>query len=98
MPLHFIMRVIAPLSFVSIIVSPAYAQSADVYVAKAGAGDVYEKQSSQLVLTTSKNADVRKFAQMMVTDHSQSTADVKAAALKSGLKPKPPMLDAEQKG
>lgn len=79
------------------VASPSFAQAAEDYVRKAGAGDLYEKQSSQLVLKTTKNPDLRNFAQMMVSDHSKSTADVKAAAMKSGLKPKPPMLDADKK-
>jgi putative membrane protein len=32
----------------------------------------------------------------MITDHTKSTADVKAAAQQSGLTPPPPKLDAEQ--
>jgi putative membrane protein len=34
---------------------------------------------------------------MMVMDHSKSTAKVKAAALRSGVRPKPPMLEPEQR-
>lgn len=70
--------------------------SAD-YVKKAGAGDLYEIKSSKLVMTTA-NPKLKKFAAMMVTDHTKSTAMVKAAAGKSGLKPKPPMLSAKQAG
>ena len=88
---------ILPVGLAFAIAAPALAQTAVDYVAKAGAGDMYEKQSSQLELKTTKNAELRKFAQMMVSDHSKSTADVKAAAAKSGLKPKPPMLDVGQK-
>lgn len=75
----------------------AAAQSAPTpatYVMKAGASDQYEIQSSNLVLATTKNTGLKKFATMMVSDHDKSTADVKAAAMKSGLTPKPPMLDA----
>ena len=85
----------------SILVSaaaPSFAQSAADYVMKAGAGDLYEKQSSQLVLKTTKDPKVRDFAQMMVTDHTKSSADVKAAAQASGLTPKPPVLDAKKSG
>ena len=66
------------------------------YVQAAGAGDLYEKQSSQLVLKSTTNPDVRKFANMMVMDHTKSTAKVKAAAMKSGLHPMPPMLMPKQ--
>jgi len=75
---------------------PAFAQPAADYVAKAGAGDMYEIQSSKLVLATTKNAGLKKFATEMVVDHSKSTADVKAAARRSRVTPKPPMLDADQ--
>lgn len=65
------------------------------FVKKAGASDLFEIKSAK-VETTSKNAKVRAFAKMMVTDHTKSTAMVKAAALKSGLKPKPPILEPKQ--
>lgn len=64
------------------------------YVAKAGASDQYEIQSSRLVLATSKNAALRGFAQQMIKDHTQSTAEVKAAALQGKVKAGPPHLDA----
>lgn len=64
------------------------------YVMKAGAGDQYEIQSSKLVLATTQNPGLKQFATMMVSDHTKSTADVKAAAKQSKLMPKPPMLDA----
>ena len=69
---------------------------ASTYVMKAGAGDLYEKQSSQLVMGSTKNAKLKAFAQMMVSDHTTSTNEVKAAAMKAGMTPKPPMLDAMQ--
>ncbi len=81
-----------------VIAAPAMAQAVSPadYVAKAGASDLYERTSSQLVLESSKKEKVRQFAQMMVTDHTKSTAEVKAAAQQSGLTPPPPKLDAEQ--
>jgi putative membrane protein len=81
---------------IAVIASPSFAETAAEYVAKAGAGDMYEIQSSKLVLASTKNAGLRKFASQMVANHSKSTADVKAAARKSGMKPKPPMLDSQQ--
>lgn len=67
------------------------------YVKMAGAGDMYEKQSSEAVLKSTKNPEIRKFANMMVMDHTQSTMKVKTAAMKSGLHPAPPMLMPKQK-
>lgn len=68
--------------------------TAPTYVMKAGAGDQYEIQSSRLLLASTKNAKLRSFAAMMVADHTKSTADVKAAAIRAGLHPAPPKLDA----
>jgi putative membrane protein len=74
----------------------AGAETPAQYVAKAGASDVYETRSSKLVLATSKDPKVRTFANGMIADHAKSTAMVKAAAMKAGLKPKPPMLQPKQ--
>lgn len=68
-----------------------------VYLAKAGASDLYEKTSSQIVLGSTQNRDVRRFANMMVMDHGKSTMMVKSAAMRAGLHPKPPMLDPMQR-
>ena len=66
------------------------------YLKQAGASDLYEIKSSQLVMGSTKDAKVKHVAQMMITDHNKSTAMVKAAAMKSGLTPKPPMLSPKQ--
>jgi putative membrane protein len=70
--------------------------AASTYVMKAGASDKYEIESSKLVMNSS-NPKIRAFATEMVHDHTQSTADVKAAAMKAGMKVAPPMLDAAQR-
>ncbi|HVF93538.1 MAG TPA: DUF4142 domain-containing protein [Sphingomonas sp.] len=70
--------------------------SAPTYVMMAGAGDQYERESSKLVMG-SQNPKIKQFATMMITDHNKSTADVKAAAMRSKVMPKPPMLDAQGK-
>ena len=72
------------------------AQTPATYVAKAGASDLFEQTSSKLVLRTTKNAKVRSFATMMVSDHAKSTAMVKAAAAKANVKAPPPQLNADQ--
>jgi putative membrane protein len=73
---------------------PASAQvmAASEYVAIAGASDLYERTSSQIVLETTADPKLRDFAAMMLTAHAQSTADVKAAALRSKIKIAPPKL------
>jgi len=68
-----------------------------VFLAKAGASDLYEQTASNIVLANTRNPDVRRFARMMVADHGKSTAMVKAAAARSGLHPRPPMLDPAQR-
>ncbi|WP_174291947.1 DUF4142 domain-containing protein [Sphingomonas bacterium] len=73
----------------------AAAIPAGIYVAKAGASDKFEITSSNLVMD-STNPKVHDFAAMMVTDHTKSTEDVKAAAMQAGLKPKPPVLSPAQ--
>lgn len=65
------------------------------FVKQAGSGDLYEKTSSQMVMKDAKNPKVKQFAEMMVSDHSKSTADIMAAAKADGLKPgKPALLPA----
>lgn len=76
--------------------SAAFAVPTPTYLAKAGAGDQYEIQSSKIVAASTTNPDLKTFANEMVTDHTKSTADIKAAAKSSGIMPKPPMLTAKQ--
>lgn len=54
--------------------------TAATYVAMAASSDTYERESSQLALQHAANPDVRNFAQMMVNDHANTSAQVMAAA------------------
>ena len=76
------------------IATPAAAQvmTPAEYVMAAGASDLYEITSSQVLLETTQDPKLRAFAQMMITDHTKSTADVKAAAARSRVKAMPPQL------
>lgn len=78
--------------------SPAAAQvmTPTEYVTTAGASDLYERESSQIVLESTQNPQVRSFAQMMVGDHAKSTANVKAAAARSRVNVPPPRLTPGQ--
>jgi putative membrane protein len=78
--------------------TPAFAQvmPPSEYVKTAGAGDFYERQSSALVLETTSDPAVRSFARMMIAHHSKSTAEVKAAALRSRVRVTPAMLTLAQ--
>lgn len=73
----------------------AQAMTSAEYVAAAGAGDTYEIQSSQAVLQTTQDPKIRSFAQMMVTDHTRSTAQLKAAALTAKVKARPVLTPAQ---
>lgn len=66
------------------------------YAAKAGAGDMFEIESSKAVLAKSTNAETKKFAQMMVDHHTQSTAKVMAAAKSANVTPPAPKLEPMQ--
>ena len=67
------------------------------YVKTASASDLYERQSSQIVLQTTQDSKVRQFAQEMLVDHAKSTAQVKAAAVRSHVPAAPAMLMPVQK-
>jgi len=69
---------------------------AATFISTAAASDLYETQSSQLALDTSKDKDVRDFAQMMITDHAKTTKGLKDAAKKAGMTVPTPELSAEQ--
>ena len=66
------------------------------YVMQAGASDMFEMTSSRLVLASTKDPKVRQFAQMMIKDHTTSTKQVMAAAMKDKVKTAPPKLNSMQ--
>lgn len=66
------------------------------YVAMAGASDLWEIESSKALLDKSANTDLKKFAQMMIDNHTESTQKIKTAAQSAKITPAPPKLDADQ--
>lgn len=62
------------------------------YMAMAGSSDQFEIQSGQLALQMSQNPGLRNIAQMLITDHTNSTQMVAAAARSAGLNPPPPAI------
>jgi putative membrane protein len=80
------------------VAAPVFAQAmpAGAYVKAAGASDLFERQSAQMMLKSTRDPKIKSFASMMIHDHGESTAMVKAAAMRSGLHPKPPMLMPKQ--
>jgi putative membrane protein len=79
--------------------SAPMANTADGYVANAAISDMYELESSKLAVQKSKSAAVKKFAQQMITDHTATTAKLKATIKDAALAITPPtQLDARRKG
>jgi putative membrane protein len=74
------------------------ANTADAYVTNAAIGDMYEIESSKLAQQKAQSA-VKKFAQQMITDHTATTAKLKATIAEAGLQLMPPTkLDARRQG
>lgn len=59
--------------------------SAATYVRMAASTDTYETESSKMALQHASNPDVRNFAQMMVSDHANTSAAVMAAAKQASI-------------
>lgn len=55
------------------------------FVEKAAAGGLAEVELGQLAADKATNADLKAFAQMMVTDHSKANAELKELASKKGV-------------
>lgn len=70
--------------------TPADEAAAPDFVTKAAMSDMYEVEAAKVALARSQNADVKKFAQMMIDDHTKSTNDLKSAIAASGLSLTPP--------
>lgn len=66
------------------------------YVAQAGAGDMFEIESSRAILAKTKNADVKRFAHMMIDNHQMSTNQIKQAAGADNITVAAPMLRPDQ--
>jgi putative membrane protein len=64
--------------------TPADETKADVFAAKAADSDLFEVEAAKLAAKRSTNAEVKKFAAMMETAHTKSTASLKAAIAASG--------------
>ena len=71
----------------------------DMYVTQAAVADLFELESSKLALEKSQNAEVKRFAQMMVDDHTKSTESLKiAAGSVSGPNAVPESMDLQHEG
>jgi len=62
----------------------------------AAASDLFEIQSGQVALQVSQNADVHRFAQMLIEHHTMTSNELMAVARAAGMAPPPPMLDSRK--
>jgi putative membrane protein len=77
----------------------ALTNSTDAFVPAAAISDMFEIQSSKLALEKSKSADVKKFAQEMITQHQGTSAKLKATLKSANITVTPPTtLDARRQG
>ena len=54
------------------------------FVTKAASSDMFEITEAKMAEKKATSPDVKKFAMMMIKDHTKSTADLKAAVAKAG--------------
>jgi putative membrane protein len=74
------------------IVQPVLSQAGMDCVIRAGAMDLYEIEAGRLALQMSSNANVRAYAQMMIDQHTASSAQYGAALQSIGMNPPPAQL------
>lgn len=70
--------------------TPANEAAAPDFVAKAAASDMFEVAAAGVAAKRATDPKVKAFAQMMVKDHTKSTADLKKAIADSGQTLTPP--------
>ena len=75
----------------------AGAVNTDAFLRDAAIGDMYEIESSKLALQRSKNAEIKRAAQVIIDDHTASSAKLKAIAAQLG-KTLPTEMDERRKG
>ena len=63
----------------------AFAATSNDFVDKAAAGGIAEIETSKLALEKSASADIKSFANMMITDHSKANDELAAIAKKNDI-------------
>jgi len=58
-------------------------------MAEAASGGMTEVELGKIASSKAQNAEVKKFAEMMVTDHTKAGDDLKALAVKKNTLPPP---------
>lgn len=71
--------------------------SDEMFVRKAASGGMHEVELGQVVSTRVKSADVKAFAERMVTDHTKANQKLKAAAETAGIAVPEKMTEKQQK-
>ncbi|WP_415769591.1 DUF4142 domain-containing protein [Pseudomonas sp. LB3P38] len=69
----------------SISMGTAFAATSNDFVDSAAAGGIAEVETSRLALEKSKSADIKAFANMMITDHSKANDELAALAKKNDI-------------
>lgn len=78
--------------------APTRMMTGEQYAMKAAASDMFDIDSSKLALTKTQRADLRDYANMMIRDHSASTAKLMAATkAATPAIPVKPALDSMQR-
>ncbi len=73
--------------------------SKDVFIRDAAMGDMYEIAAAKMALMRSKSPDIKKLAQMMIHDHTESSNKLKALLMSGKVQGAPPTeLDERRKG
>jgi putative membrane protein len=78
------------------VADPALPVVAQGFVAMAAASDMFEVEAGKLAQANGKSDAIKEFGAMMVTDHTKSTADLKAAAAQVDGVQVVPMLSVKQ--
>jgi len=85
---------LAPVAVAATMAAPA----AQDFVTQAGQANMFEIQSSQAAVTKAESADVKKFAQKMIDDHTKAGKTMEAIIAKSSGKLQAPSeVNADQK-
>lgn len=68
------------------------------FVTNAAISDMYEIEAGKLASTMAKNADLKKFGQQMVTDHTKMSAELKTAVASAQGVTLPTAMDERRQG
>jgi len=85
-----------PAQMLASVAAPAPQIDPANYVQTAAMSDLFEVEAGKLATRRARSNEVRRFARMMVRDHTESTRKIKSAVMASNLSIQPPTtLDPE---